>query len=49
MNVISLVLINILEKKTLWCICIPVDNGKKCLLNFNVFQFVWIFIIKEPK
>lgn len=48
MNVISLVLINIFEKKTL-CICIPVDNGKKCLLNFNVFQFVWIFIIKEPK
>lgn len=28
MNVISLVLINIFEKKTLWCICIPVDNEK---------------------
>lgn len=37
MNVIFLVLINIFEKKIFWCICILVDNGKKCLLNFNVF------------
>lgn len=36
MNVIFLVLINIFEKK-IFCICILVDNGKKCLLNFNVF------------
>lgn len=43
MNVISLVLINIFEKKILWCICIPVDNGKSVywiLMSFSLFGYL---------
>lgn len=39
MNVIFIVLINILERKTLWYICVPADKDKKgSVLNFNVIR-----------
>lgn len=43
MNVISLVLIKYIWKKTLWCICIPVDNGKSVywiLMSFSLFGYL---------